>query len=242
MSARDAESGSSTYKGGSRSAGGLGNGGIGGGMGGGGNFGGGRGGGASRNGGIGNRTGLTTGNRMYGGMAVGRPGGPAMNPGAWGIRAAAPIGTGPLSGVRRPGATAVPAAVPGVNPVPETVPNVFNQNYLNSISDFVQSMKNRYGWGANNPNITPGPGPMPAPAPTPGYMPPSGSPYQSYFKNPTSYPQWSGGWGINTQGYTQQNTYPGGTNYTNSTGNLNNTWSNDDTRYGIDSLAQQRGY
>lgn len=128
MSARDAESGSSTYKGGSRSAGGLGNGGIGGGMGGGGNWGGGMGGGAGRNGGIGNRTGLTTGNRMYGvagrnGVTFsGRPGGFAQQPGAFGIRPQPAIGTGPLSGVRRPGAAAVPAAVPGVNPVPEYVP------------------------------------------------------------------------------------------------------------------------
>lgn len=174
MSARDAESGSSTYKGGSRSAGGLGNGGIGGGMGGGGNWGGGIGGGAGRNGGIGNRTGLTTGNRMYGGMAVGRPGGPAMNPGAWGVTPAAPITTGPLSGVRPRGV--VPASVPGINPVPETVPNVFNQNYLNSISDFVQSMKNRYGWGVGNPNVTPGPGPVSQPESLPPYAGPGTDP------------------------------------------------------------------
>lgn len=79
MSARDAESGSSTYKGGSGRAGGLGNGGIGGGMGGGGNWGGGggMGGGAGRNGGIGNRTGLSTGTTWHGNAAFGRPGGMA---------------------------------------------------------------------------------------------------------------------------------------------------------------------
>lgn len=120
MSARDAESGSSSYKGGSGSAGGLGNGGIGGGMGGGGNYGGGMGGGAGRNGGIGNRTGLTTGTRMYGGVARGRPGGKAMNPGAWGVRPQPSVFSGPLAGRPRPGIK--PASIPGVNPVPEDVP------------------------------------------------------------------------------------------------------------------------
>lgn len=76
MSARDSESGSSSYKGGSGRAGGLGNGGIGGGMGGGGNWGGG-GGGSGRNGGMGNRTGLSTGKTAYGNTAFGRPGGMA---------------------------------------------------------------------------------------------------------------------------------------------------------------------
>ena len=124
MSARDSESGSSTYKGGSGRAGGLGNGGIGGGMGGGGNYGGGMGGGAGRMGGIGSRTGLTTGTQMYGGMAFGRPGGNAMNPGAWGIRERSPITQGPLNRPTRPGllGNPTPTAVPGVNPVPEYVP------------------------------------------------------------------------------------------------------------------------
>ncbi len=124
MSARDAESGSSTYKGGSGRAGGLGNGGIGGGMGGGGNYGGGMGGGAGRNGGIGNRTGLTTGNRMYGGVAQGRPGGLAYNPGAWGVAPTPRVGQGPLNRPARPGllGNPTPAAVAGVNPVPENVP------------------------------------------------------------------------------------------------------------------------
>ena len=75
MSARDAESGSSSYKGGSGAAGGLGNGGIGGGMGGGGNHGGGYGGGAGRNGGMASGTGLTTGNNWYGNTAFGQAGG-----------------------------------------------------------------------------------------------------------------------------------------------------------------------
>jgi len=84
MSARDSASGSSTYKGGSGGAGGLGNGGIGGGMGGG--Y---RGGGAGYNGGAGSRTGLTTGNTTYGNTAFGRPGGNAV---AYGMRDAASLG------------------------------------------------------------------------------------------------------------------------------------------------------
>ena len=146
-------------------AGGFGNGGVGGGMGGG--Y---RGGGAGRMGGINSSTGLTTGNRMIGGMAFGRPGGPAMNPGAFGYRPQAGIAQGPLSGARPR-----PAAVAGVNPVPENVPpledvlmpavpNVFNQNYLGSLANFRNMMNNRYGWGAAQP----GPGPMPsAPQPNP---------------------------------------------------------------------------
>ena len=131
MSARDSESGSSTYKGGSGRAGGLGNGGIGGGMGGGGNYGGGMGGGAGRMGGIGSRTGLTTGTQMYGGMAFGRPGGNAMNPGAWGIRERSPITQGPLNRPTRPGllGNPTPTAVPGVNPVPEYVPQLPDMYY-----------------------------------------------------------------------------------------------------------------
>ena len=119
MSARDSESGSSTYKGGSGRAGGLGNGGLGGGMGGGGNYGGGMGGGAGRMGGIGSRTGLQTGNTMFGGMAFGRPGSAAMNSSAWGIRPQAAIAQGPLSGARPR-----PASIPGVNPVPQNVPAI----------------------------------------------------------------------------------------------------------------------
>ena len=131
MSARDSESGSSTYKGGSGRAGGLGNGGIGGGMGAGGNYGGGMGGGAGRMGGIGSRTGLTTGTQMYGGMAFGRPGGNAMNPGAWGIRERSPITQGPLNRPTRPGllGNPTPTAVPGVNPVPEYVPQLPDMYY-----------------------------------------------------------------------------------------------------------------
>lgn len=118
MSARDSESGSSSYKGGSGRAGGLGNGGLGGGMGSG--MGGG---GAARNGGYGNRTGLQTGNTMFGGMAFGRPGGNAMNPGAWGVVRQSPISQGPLNRPTRPGllGNPIPASVPGVNPVPENV-------------------------------------------------------------------------------------------------------------------------
>lgn len=93
MSARDAESGSSGYRGGSGSAGGLGNGGLGGGMGGG--FGGG---GAARMGGAGNQTGLGTGTTTFGNSAFGRAGGNAV---AYGMRDAASLnraGMGPTAG------------------------------------------------------------------------------------------------------------------------------------------------
>lgn len=169
MSARDAESGSSTYKGGSGNAGGLGNGGVGGGMGGGGNYGGGMGGGAGRNAGIGSRTGLTTGNRMVGGVARGRPGGPAMNPGAWGIGPTPAVSSAPLNrpavpGLLNPEPVYGPPPVAGVNPVPEEVPvvtpNVFNQDYLQSLANFRKAMSDQYGWGAAQP----GPGPMAPPA------------------------------------------------------------------------------
>ena len=157
MSARDAESGSSTYKGGSGRAGGLGNGGIGGGMGGGGNWGGGMGGGAGRNGGIGNMTGLMTGNRMIGGMAFGRPGRAAMNPGAWGIQPQPPIYHGPLAGQPR---APVPASAPpvasspvkenilaveDVPPPPPQMPSVMYQPWNNQLVDFVAAMKANYG-------------------------------------------------------------------------------------------------
>lgn len=221
MSARDAESGSSSYRGGSGRAGGLGNGGIGGGMGGGGNWGGGMGGGAGRNGGIGNQTGLTTGNRMYGGVAFGRPGGPAMNPGAWGVRPSPPIGQGPLSGVKPPkGARPIPAstipnerilAVEDVLPA-APVPNVFNQNYLNSISNFTQMMRDRYGWGANNPNVTPGPGPMPAPAPAPA-APASPPKYQDQVPQDPNFPgNTYNGWGTGGVGVVDPNRGWGGWN------------------------------
>ena len=227
MSARDSESGSSSYKGGSGRAGGLGNGGIGGGMGGGGNYGGGMGGGAGRMGGIGSRTGLTTGNKMFGGMAFGRPGGNAMNPGAWGIRPQPAITQGPLLG------NPTPASVPGVNPVPEDVPmpsvqpSVFNQDYLGRLASFRNMMNNRYGWGAAQP----GPGPVNAPAPS---GPPS-------WRNPTAFPQFSTGWKNQTHNYSVGNSYPGGLNYTREPGR-DNTWSNDDVRFGIDKMARERGY
>lgn len=117
MSARDSESGSSTYKGGSGRAGGLGNGGIGGGMGGGGNYGGGMGGGAGRMGGIGARTGLTTGTTTYGNTAFGRPGGNAV---AYGMRDAASLnraGMGPTVGSYGNFRTPSGAAMFGNSPV-----------------------------------------------------------------------------------------------------------------------------
>ena len=111
MPARDDAGSNYGRPGGSQNSG-VNNGGVAGGMGGG--FGGG---GAGRMGGIGSRTGLTTGNTMFGGMAFGRPGGFAANPGAWGVRPQAGIAQGPLSGARPR-----PAAVAGVNPLPENIP------------------------------------------------------------------------------------------------------------------------
>ena len=126
-------------------AGGLGNGGIGGGMGGG--F---AGGGAGRNAGIGSRTGLTTGNTMFGGMAMGRPGGFAMNSSAFGIRPQAAIGRGPLSGVGRPR----PASVLGVNPaveqemaLPTNQPSFMNNPFVDkpaTLADYVRSVVKSY--------------------------------------------------------------------------------------------------
>lgn len=141
MSARDAESGSSTYKGGSRSAGGIGNGGVGGGMGGGGNWGvgGTNRGGAARNGGYAaGTTGLTTGTVMRGVAgpngftAVGRPGGMAMNPGAWGVRPQDVITRAPMNRPTVPGllgpAAPVPAGYPELViedvPMPPVAPNI----------------------------------------------------------------------------------------------------------------------
>lgn len=139
MSARDAESGSSTYKGGSGSAGGLGNGGVGGGRGGGGNYGGGSGGGggAGRNGGINSRTGLTTGNHMYGGTAYGRPGGYAQNPGAWGVHPQPAVSQAPLNrpavpGLLSPPPAVVPSQVQVQQPVPPTyAPPAWSPPYPN---------------------------------------------------------------------------------------------------------------
>jgi hypothetical protein len=85
------------------------------------------GGGAARNGGIGNRTGLTTGNVMYGvagrdGVTFsGRPGGFAQQPGAYGIKPGPAISQGPVA---RPAAPHVPGlldnppAVPTIEDVP----------------------------------------------------------------------------------------------------------------------------
>lgn len=119
MSARDSESGSSTYKGGSGNAGGLGNGGIGGGMGGGN-----RGGGAGYNGGIGSRTGVTTGNTWRGTSAFGRPGGPAMgygmSPAA--ARQAAMVAQQGILGRLRQGVPQQGVPVPVAAPPPAAVP------------------------------------------------------------------------------------------------------------------------
>ena len=184
MSARDAESGSSTYKGGSGRAGGLGNGGIGGGMGGGGNHGGGMGGGAGRNGGIGNQTGLTTGNRMIGGVAYGRPGGLARNPGAWGIAPTPPVTSRPLNRPAVPGllnpAVPPPAAIPPEVPAPPQQPPI--QGWLPGWPG------TGMWWGdqppyQNNPGLNP-PAAPPSYANPPTWSPPTpgnrfpGSPFQ----------------------------------------------------------------
>ena len=93
MSARDSESGSSSYRGGSGNAGGLGNGGVGGGSGGGH-----RGGGAGYNGGIGSRTGLTSGKDWRGNSAFGRAGGPVQAYGTRDARSLGRAGMGPTVG------------------------------------------------------------------------------------------------------------------------------------------------
>jgi hypothetical protein len=110
---------------------------------------------------------------------------------------------------------------------PPATPNVFNQSYLQSIADFRKAMTAKYGWGAAQP----GPGPVAPAAPTTA---PS-------WRNPTAYPQYSTGWKNQTDNYLQGNTYPGGINYTREPGR-DNTWSSDDTRYGIDNMARERGY
>lgn len=170
MSARDSESGSSTYKGGSGRAGGLGNGGLGGGMGGGGNYGGGMGGGAARNGGIGNRTGLATGNRMVGGMAQGRPGGMAMNPGAWGVRpqdivTRAPMNRPTVPGLLSPTLPVPAAALPDERvlavdevPMPPTTTPTFQNPYEfnptkipQGVRDLIAQYQRTYGSAPSAP-------------------------------------------------------------------------------------------
>lgn len=207
MSARDSAGPAGP---GNRGAGGLGNGGIGGGMGGG--FGGG---GAGRNGGIGSQTGLNTGNRMYGGMAMGRPGGMAQNMSAWGMRNLPGIQQGPLNRAAHPGllGNVVPTNAP-----PSTMPSIFNQAWNNQMVDFATYMKQKYGQPAAPPTYQG------------TYAPPG--------RNPTGYPQWSNDWKNMNENYGMAgtNTYPGGLTYTGPTG-LTNNWSNDDARFGIDRMA-----
>lgn len=265
MSARDSESGSSTYRGGSGNAGGLGNGGIGGGMGGGH-----RGGGAGYNGGIGSRTGLTTGKDWHGNTAFGRAGGNVQAYGTRDARSLDRAGMGPTVGsfgnFRTPTGQAMfagspvqgqsfygrnmgqalsqaqraqarqPAAVPGLlaEPVPAAVteeipaytPNIFNQDYLNSIVDFRKAMWNRYGWGA----AMPGPGPMTAPAPV----------APTSWRNPTAFPQFASGWKNTTDNYLDGTTYPGGITYHD--GDKIYRHTNADARFGIDKIARDRGF
>lgn len=179
MSARDAESGSSTYKGGSGRAGGLGNGGIGGGMGGGGNWGGGMGGGAGRNGGMNSRTGLTTGNGMFGGMAFGRPGGMAMNLGS-------PVAQGPKN--NPPGflGSPVPASIPGVNPVAE-IPK------QPSVMGYLPSWPGTGMWWGDQPTYLNNSGlnPPAPPASLPPYYGPGSDPRVTSVPSPHGNPQYS---------------------------------------------------
>ena len=149
MPARDDAGSNYGRPGGSQNSG-VNNGGVAGGMGGG--FGGG---GAGRMGGIGSRTGLTTGNTMFGGMAFGRPGGFAMNSSAFGVRPQAGIAQGPLSGARPR-----PAAVSGVNPaveqemaLPTNPPGFMNNPFVDkpaTIADYVRSVVKSYQ-GLNAP-------------------------------------------------------------------------------------------
>lgn len=194
MSARDAESGSSTYKGGSGRAGGLGNGGIGGGMGGGGNSSGGFGGGAGRMGGMGNRTGMMTGNTMFGGMALGRPGGMAMNPGAWGMRPQAAVQQGPLGRPANPGllGNPVPASsipderILSVEDVPAPQPSVIG---------YLPGWPGTGMWWGNQPNYMNNSGLNPPAAPAPA--PPASVPkYQDRVPQEQNFPgNTYNGWG-----------------------------------------------
>ena len=228
MSARDAESGSSSYKGGSGSAGGVGNGGLGGGMGAGGNWGmGGSLGGAARNGGYAaDRTGMYTGAKMYGNTAFGRPGQAAYGYGTRltngmmtdfrmpnGMRPQTGIQQGPLNRPTHQGllGNPVPAAVAGVNPVPETVPPVMNPNpftlppatqydiYIKQLQrEYNKTFASRPDWerayrAMNEPNMAQYPGANRVtgnwqqpynPATSPGY-----DAYTSVYKNGPASPQ-----------------------------------------------------
>lgn len=155
MSARDdfgSDSGRPGGRGGSN--GGLANGGVGGGRGGGGG-----GGGAGRNGGYGSNTGLTTGNRWTGTTALGRPGGLARNPQAWGIRPQPTVSQAPLNRPTYPPSVQVPASLPGVNPVPQYPPS-FESQYPNVVSQpWVDSIPG--GWPGQS--VTPQSQPTPQP-------------------------------------------------------------------------------
>lgn len=162
MSARDSAGPAGPGSGG---AGGLANGGIGGGFGGGAAGGrGGMGAGGGVNGGYGSQTGLTTGNRMYGGIAVGRPGGAAMNPGAWGVRPQPSIAQAPMNRPAVPGLLGPAAPVPAVEQgltVPASMPGFMNNPFVDkpaTIADYVRGVVKSYQ-SLNAP---------PAPPSTPG--------------------------------------------------------------------------
>lgn len=247
MSARDSESGSSTYKGGSGRAGGLGNGGLGGGMGGGGNWGGGGGGGAGRNGGIGSKTGLTTGKDWYGNTAFGRSGGRVAAYGTRDAQSLARAGMAPTVGSFGNFRTPTGQAMFAGSPVQGQ--SFYGRNMGQALS---QAQRAQAAWQqAQSPASVPGLLAEPVPAAVmgeiPAYTPAAiqGSawtgPTGYWQKNPTSYPQWSTGWKNQTHNYSVGNTYPGGLNYTRQPGR-DNTWSNDDVRFGIDQMARDRGF
>lgn len=271
MSARDSESGSSTYKGGSGNAGGLGNGGVGGGMGGGH-----RGGGAGYNGGIGSRTGMTTGKDWYGNTAFGRSGGNVIGYGMRDARSLGRAGMGPTVGsfgnFRTPSGQAMFAGSPVQGQ------SFYGRNMGQALS---QAQRAQAAWQqAQSPASVPGLLAEPVPAAVMGEIPaytpnvfnqdylssivdfrkamsnrygwgaamPGPGPVAApapvaptSWRNPTAHPQWSTGWKNQTDNYFLGNTYPGGLRYT-TPGGQNYYSSNEDTRYSIDQMARDRGY
>lgn len=227
MSARDAESGSSSYKGGSGRAGGLGNGGVGGGRGGGG-----MGGGAGRNGGIGNQTGLGTGNNIYGNTAFGRSGGMAQGYATRDAASLARAGMGPTLGSYGQFNNLNGSPMFGGSPVQ-------GQSFsgMNAGQAFGQAQAAQAAWQAAQAQPTSAPPgllggtpqvstPLPPADPPPNFsINPAGYNYPGigyqydtpqvpgsypsmWSKNPTSYPQYAGSWSDRANGYAN-NTYGG---------------------------------
>lgn len=159
MSARDSESGSSSYRGGSGNAGGLGNGGVGGGSGGGH-----RGGGAGYNGGIGSRTGLTSGKDWRGNSAFGRAGGPVQAYGMRDARSLGRAGMGPTVGTYSNFRTPNGAAMFGNSPAQGRGMGFHGMNMGQALS---QARRADAAWqGASAPEGLLGTTPTPAAAPS----------------------------------------------------------------------------